>query len=228
MDSHSSMGLYGTLWRAFHLLLMLFFVFSFGGRVQEEKRKMEEKERKKAEVRKRLEEAAKAKKAGGKRGFMTPERKKKLRNLLRKKAAEELKKEQERKAEQRRKIIAERIGQPKPLDNCNEATLVGILKQYHARIAQLEDAKYDLEYEVRQKDFVVRPLVENGTRRTSLRFADDSTAPSHPQYNHRIENALGHILPRQYLTFENKTALKKLPATEMILTKGDFASNNEF
>lgn len=125
---------------------------------EEEKRKMEEKERKKAEVRKRLEEAAKAKKAGGKRGFMTPERKKKLRNLLRKKAAEELKKEQERKAEQRRKIIAERIGQPKPLDNCNEATLVGILKQYHARISQLEDAKYDLEYEVRQKDFVINEL----------------------------------------------------------------------
>ncbi|KAH8026066.1 hypothetical protein HPB51_015415 [Rhipicephalus microplus] len=125
---------------------------------EEEKRKMEEKERKKAEVRKRLEEAAKAKKAGGKRGFMTPERKKKLRNLLRKKAAEELKKEQERKAEQRRKIIAERVGQPKPLDGANEATLQGILKQYHARIAALEDAKYDLEYEVRQKDFVVRAI----------------------------------------------------------------------
>lgn len=46
-----------------------------------------------------------------------------MQNLLRKKAAEELKKEQERKAEQRRKIIAERIGQPKPLDNCNEGEL---------------------------------------------------------------------------------------------------------
>lgn len=35
------------------------------------------------------------------------------------------------------------------------ATLQGILKQYHSRIAALEDAKYDLEYEVRQKDFLV-------------------------------------------------------------------------
>lgn len=125
---------------------------------EEEKRKMEEKERKKAEVRKRLEEAAKAKKSGGKRGFMTPERKKKLRTLLRKMAAEELKKEQERKAEQRKKIIAERIGAPKPVDNCNEATLQGILKQYHSRISALEDAKYDLEYEVRQKDFLINEL----------------------------------------------------------------------
>ncbi|KAH7967620.1 hypothetical protein HPB52_000900 [Rhipicephalus sanguineus] len=36
--------------------------------------------------------------------------------------------------------------------------LRGILKQYHARIAALEDAKYDLEYEVRQKDFVINEL----------------------------------------------------------------------
>lgn len=125
---------------------------------EEERRKMEEKERKKAEVRKRLEEAAKAKKVGGKKGFMTPERKKKLRNLLRKKAAEELKKEQERKAEQRRKVISERIGAPKPVENCNEATLQGILKQYYNRITSLEDAKYDLEYEVRQKDFLINEL----------------------------------------------------------------------
>ncbi|XP_064480830.1 troponin I-like [Ornithodoros turicata] len=119
---------------------------------------MEDKERKKAEVRKRLEEAAKAKKSGGKKGFMTPERKKKLRMLLRKMAAEELKKEQERKAEERKKIIAERVGAPKPLDSANEATLQGILKQYHQRIASLEDVKYDLEYEVRQKDFLINEL----------------------------------------------------------------------
>ncbi|KAH6935222.1 hypothetical protein HPB50_004791 [Hyalomma asiaticum] len=78
------------------------------------------------------------------------EEKRKMEEKERKKAE----KEQERKAEQRRKIISERVGQPKPLDGANEATLQGILKQYHARIAALEDAKYDLEYEVRQKDFV--------------------------------------------------------------------------
>ncbi|XP_037569662.1 troponin I-like isoform X2 [Dermacentor silvarum] len=125
---------------------------------EEEKRKMEEKERKKAEVRKRLEEAAKAKKAGGKRGFMTPERKKKLRNLLRKKAAEELKKEQERKAGERRKIIAERVGQPKPLDGANEAALQAICKEYYQRLCKLESEKYDTEYLVRQKDYEINEL----------------------------------------------------------------------
>jgi len=123
---------------------------------EEEKRKRDEKERKKAEVRKRLEEAARAKK--GKKGFMTPERKKKLRTLLRKKAAEELKREQERKAEARRKMIIERTGKPKPLDTANEATLQAICKEYHQRISKLEDVKYDLEYEVRQKDFIINEL----------------------------------------------------------------------
>ncbi|OQR67399.1 troponin I 4-like [Tropilaelaps mercedesae] len=130
----------------------------------EEQRKMEEKERKKAEVRKRLEEASKAKK-GGKGGFMTPDRKKKLRALLRKKAAEELKKEQERKAEHRRKTIADRCGQPKSVDTANEAALQQVLKDYHKRIGELEDKKYDLEYEVRQKDFLVIPLVKRGALR---------------------------------------------------------------
>jgi len=123
---------------------------------EEEKRKAEDKERKKAEVRKRLEEAARAKK--GKRGFMTPERKKKLRNLLRKKAAEELKREQEKKAEERRKQITGRIGTPKPLDNANEATLQSICKEYQSRIVKLEDIKYDLEYEVRNKDLIINEL----------------------------------------------------------------------
>lgn len=123
---------------------------------EEERRKREEKERKKAEVRKRLEEAAKSKKA--KKGFMTPERKKKLRLLLRKKAADELKKEQERKAQERRRIISERTGKPKIIDGVNEATVTQILKEYHNRITKLEDAKYDLEVVVRQKDYEINEL----------------------------------------------------------------------
>ncbi|XP_023242064.1 troponin I-like isoform X2 [Centruroides sculpturatus] len=123
---------------------------------EEARKKQEERERKKAEVRKRLEEAAKSKKA--KKGFMTPERKKKLRKLLRAKAAEELKKEQERKAEERRKVINERCGPPKNLEGVNEATLQAICKEYHARISSLENAKYDLEYEVRQKDHMISEL----------------------------------------------------------------------
>lgn len=124
---------------------------------EDEQRRKEEKERKKAEVRRRLEETTKFKKCK-KGGFMTPTRKKKLRTLLRKKAAEELKREQERKAEERKKMITERCGQPKSLENANEATLQALCKDYHKRIAQLEDAKYDLEYDVRQKDFLINEL----------------------------------------------------------------------
>ncbi|GBM10271.1 Troponin I [Araneus ventricosus] len=123
----------------------------------EQRRKQEEKARKKAEVRKRLEESTKSKKSK-KGGFMTPERKKKLRTLLRKKAAEELKREQERKAEERKKMITERCGQKKDVENANEATLQAICKEYYKRIAQLEDAKYDLEYEVSQKEFLIHEL----------------------------------------------------------------------
>jgi len=123
---------------------------------EQAKRDKEEKDKRKAEVRKRLEEASRAKKA--KKGFMTPERKKKLRLLLRKKAADELKKEQERKAEEKKNTINTRCGQPKPLDGVNEATLQAILKEYHTRVYGLEDAKYDLEFIVRSKDYEINEL----------------------------------------------------------------------
>ncbi|XP_037921687.1 troponin I isoform X4 [Hermetia illucens] len=126
-------------------------------RLEEAKKaKQAEIERKRAEVRKRMEEASKAKKA--KKGFMTPERKKKLRLLLRKKAAEELKKEQERKAAERRRIIEERCGSPKDIGSASEETLKSIAKQYHQRIAKLEDQKYDLEYEVARKGLEINDL----------------------------------------------------------------------
>jgi len=76
---------------------------------------------------------------------MTPERKKKLRLLLRKKAAEELKKEQERKAAERRKVIDERCGLPKDIDNASEDDLVAICKEFHGRVFKLEGDKWDLE-----------------------------------------------------------------------------------
>ncbi|RWS15824.1 troponin I protein-like protein [Dinothrombium tinctorium] len=120
---------------------------------QDEQWKLEDRERKKAEVRRRLEEQAKAMK--GKKGFMTPERKKKLRALLRKKATEELKREQERRAEERKRIIRERTGQPKHGDDGNEASYIKICQEYYERIKRLEDVKYDLEYEVKQKDVLV-------------------------------------------------------------------------
>ncbi|PSN46452.1 Troponin I [Blattella germanica] len=115
------------------------------------KAKQAEIDRKRAEVRKRLEEASKAKKA--KKGFMTPERKKKLRLLLRKKAAEELKKEQERKAAERRRIIEERCGKPKNVEDANEDQLKIIVKEYFDRVYVCEGQKWDLEHEVRKRDW---------------------------------------------------------------------------
>merc|ERR1712109_89371 len=118
--------------------------------------KQAEIEKKKAEVRARLEAQAAGKKA--KKGFMTPERKKKLRLLLRKKAAEELKKEQERKAEERRKVIGERCGQPKDIDNASEDELVKICQDYFERMYQCESQKYDMEFECRKRGFEINEL----------------------------------------------------------------------
>ncbi|XP_021941843.1 troponin I isoform X3 [Zootermopsis nevadensis] len=126
-------------------------------RIEEAKKlKQAEIERKRAEVRKRLEETAKAKKA--KKGFMTPERKKKLRLLLRKKAAEELKKEQERKAAERKRIIDERCGKPKKVDDANEAELQTICKQYWNKIYILEGDKWELERISKMKEFEISDL----------------------------------------------------------------------
>merc|ERR1712045_759540 len=85
-------------------------------------------------------------------------RKKKLRLLLRKKAAEELKKEQERKAAERRKVIDERCGQPKDIDNASEEKLKAICAEYHSRAVGLESFKYDLEHEVVIKDYEINEL----------------------------------------------------------------------
>ncbi|XP_050672555.1 troponin I isoform X2 [Leptidea sinapis] len=126
-------------------------------RLEEAKKaKQAEIDRKRAEVRKRMEEASKAKKA--KKGFMTPERKKKLRLLLRKKAAEELKKEQERKAAERRRIIEERCGRPKNVEDANEEVIKRIIKEYYDRVYVCEGQKWDLEHEVRKRDFEIADL----------------------------------------------------------------------
>ncbi|RLU24108.1 hypothetical protein DMN91_004317 [Ooceraea biroi] len=78
--------------------------------------------------------------------------------LLRKKAAEELKKEQERKAAERRRIIEERCGKPKNVDDANEENVKRVLREYHSRIAALEDKKFDIEYIVKKKDFEIADL----------------------------------------------------------------------
>lgn len=124
---------------------------------EEAKKKQEERERKKAEVRKRLEEAGRAKKA--KKGFLTPERKKKLRQLLMKKAADDLKQQQLLKEQERQRILNERIIPLPNVDSIsNQGELAKIAKQMHDRVLALEDSKYDLEYQVRQKDFEINEL----------------------------------------------------------------------
>merc|ERR1712233_269672 len=118
--------------------------------------KQKEMDAKKAEGRARLGAQAAGKK--NKKGFMTPERKKKLRLLLRKKAAEELKKEQERKAAERRKVIDERCGTPKDLENASEDQLIAICQAYYKKVNSLEEEKYDMEKEVEYKDYKINEL----------------------------------------------------------------------
>ncbi|MFW9777169.1 troponin, partial [Brucella melitensis] len=66
--------------------------------------------------------------------------------------------EQERKAAERRRIIEERCGKPKNIDDANEDTIKRVCKDYHERIARLEDEKFDLEYIVKRKDMEISDL----------------------------------------------------------------------
>merc|ERR1712086_894353 len=93
-----------------------------------------------------------------KKGFMTPERKKKLRTLLRKKAAEELKKEQERKATERQRIIAERCGIKKDIDNASDDELKKIVKEYFDKWFNLEGEMFFLQREVILRDLQINEL----------------------------------------------------------------------
>jgi len=124
---------------------------------EDAKRKREDRERKKAEVRKRLEEAGRAKKA--KKGFLTPERKKKLRQLLMKKAAEDLKQQQLLKEQERQKILGQRIIALPNVDGISaQGDLQKIFAEMIKHITKLEEEKYDLEYDVRQKDFEINEM----------------------------------------------------------------------
>jgi len=121
----------------------------------EAKAKFEEKERKKKEIRQRLEAQMKSTK---KKGFMTPERKKRLRQLLRRKAADEVKRQQELKEKERLKVIAERTGKMKPVNDVNEATLMSMCKEYYNRIYKLNEDKWDLELVTCIKEYEINDL----------------------------------------------------------------------
>jgi len=88
---------------------------------------------------------------------MTPERKKKLRTLLRKKAAEELKKEQERKAAERQRVISERCGVKKDIDNASDE-LKKIVKEYFDKWFNLEGEMFFLQREVILRDLQINEL----------------------------------------------------------------------
>jgi len=118
-------------------------------------------EKRKAEVRARM--AAEAAQSKKKKGFMTPARKSKLRMLLRKKAAEELKKEEERKKEAKRRVVKERCGDEKPVDNIPIEGLREIVQQYFDHIMGTESSKYDLELKLIYNDFVINDLTQKVT-----------------------------------------------------------------
>merc|ERR1711935_1063800 len=78
---------------------------------------------------------------------MTPERKKKLRSLLTNHARIQIELETKEKIELRRKVISERCGQAKDLNGLSDDQLRAVCKEYHERVKNLENGKYDLEKE---------------------------------------------------------------------------------
>lgn len=107
-------------------------------------------------MRKRLEEAGKKKK---KKGFLTPERKKKLRKLLMLKAAENLKQQQLKSEQERQKVLSTRLIALPDVDTIDDkGKLEQIYNQLFDRMVQLEEEKYDINYQVSQKDSEINEL----------------------------------------------------------------------
>merc|ERR1712226_885477 len=67
-------------------------------------------------------------------------------------------KEQERKAAERRRIIDERCGYPKDVEEAEEDKVREVCSAYHDKIMRLESQKWDLEFEVRKKEFEINEL----------------------------------------------------------------------
>lgn len=110
---------------------------------------------KKAEVRKRLEEAGK--KGKKKKGFLTPERKKKLRKLLMIKAAENLKNQQKQMDSERQNALSTRIPACPDVDKIEDkGQLEKIYNDLFQKMIKLEEEKYEINFQVGQKDSEVR------------------------------------------------------------------------
>lgn len=75
------------------------------------------------------------------------------------KAAEDLKQQQMLKEQERQRILQERIPVlPEDLDSLDTSELQELANEYFEHILELESQKYDLSYEVRQKDFEINEL----------------------------------------------------------------------
>jgi hypothetical protein len=116
---------------------------------EEEKklRKKQERERKRQEAR---ENAEKKKRFG-----LTPDKKKKLKLLIMKMAAENLKVEAEKKAKAKKEFIDSKVPPLPDVYSLNEAQLVSICKELHRQITEGEEGKYDMEFNIRKRDYEV-------------------------------------------------------------------------
>merc|ERR1712142_561352 len=59
---------------------------------------------------------------------------------------------------ERRKVIDERCGLPKDLENASEDELTQICQEYFDRMYQCESQKYDMEFECRKKEYEINEL----------------------------------------------------------------------
>lgn len=124
---------------------------------EQQKQKQEERERKKKEVRDRL--AAERQGKSSKKGFLTPQRKKKLRKMLNAKAAEALKAQQLQKEQERKKALAERTIKCPDLDSMGDQNaLAELAKKFYDRVMVLEAEKFDIAYQVSNKDMEINEL----------------------------------------------------------------------
>merc|ERR1711973_837915 len=81
-----------------------------------------------------------------------------VRKRLEEQSAKKQKKEQERKSQERRRIIDERCGQAKNLDGANEDELESLIETFQKRIQGLESDKWDIEYQIKMKDYQINEL----------------------------------------------------------------------
>ena len=71
-------------------------------------------------------------------------------------ATENLKNAAEQRLAARQKYIEERVKAiPADFNSVNEAHLVSLVKEFHKQLADVEEARYDLEMKIRKQDYEV-------------------------------------------------------------------------